>query len=167
MSRMTRGVNSLDMSCVPGSELRLAACGCRRDTGLKPRATSVRRPAGTSVTASPAPGRSRPVRNVERAEHSERRHPGEEQIAFALEFLDLVGEVGLVLLVHQHLAPVLDREIARRLGEVAKEGTAKEGSAAPADGVPRAVGAEEPFECRLAPGLHVELPHESNHGFLP
>ena len=80
-----------------------------------------------------------------------------------LEGLDLRLEVGAVLLVDQHLAPVLNQQVAVGHGQVPQERTAEEGPAPPREPGPLAVGAVEALELLGRVFVNRELPDDCNH----
>lgn len=120
---------------------------------------------GASGARAARPRRPGALGNVERGEHAERLHADQEVFALLLQRLHLVVELGEVLLVHEHLAPVLDEEVARRRGEILQEGTAQEGAAASRELRPLAVRPVEPFELLATAGNGLELPHDCDQRF--
>jgi len=107
-----------------------------------------------------------PIRHVERAENAERLDGSHQRIAAFIERGNLIVAVRAVLLVHDHLAPVLDEQIAGGDILIVQERAAKVGAVVTVHQRPRAVRAVEVLELGLLARPHVELPDDGNHGVL-
>src|SRR6185503_3519811 len=115
------------------------------------------------ASAAPRPGGPEAIRHVEGREYSHRFDPLDELATMRFEILPLFLVKAFVLLVHEHLAPVFDQHVARRLRLVPKERTAEVRPAVTIHQCPFAVRAVESFEFLLAALTHVELPEDRDH----
>src|SRR5262245_23727529 len=91
------------------------------------------------ASATARPGGSEPIRHVQRGEDAERLDRRDEVGATGLEALEGLALKRLVLLVYEHLAPVLDHHVTGGLILIAQERTAEVGPAVPIHLCPVAV----------------------------
>src|SRR3954466_7547375 len=125
-SAMARSACATDSAGVDGYG-RVASAPRTLVTGP---ASSPLRPCGTGA-----------VRHVQRGEHAKGFHRLDEPRAALFERGDLVGPVDAVLLVHEHLAPVFDGDVARRAVLIAEERAAEKRSRAAVHHAPFTIGA--------------------------
>src|SRR6202008_1214123 len=109
---------------------------------------TLKRPRYVRALAALRPGWSGPIRHIEGGKYPERLGGVDERGPPLLEGGDGVRAIGAVLLVDDHLAPVLDQDIARRLILIAKKRAPEIGPRLPIHRGPFPIGSEELLEFR-------------------